>query len=87
MALLKIVPLTNAGSALKEIARKSKGMSGTDIRKKWDISHATLSKINTDENCTRDQIIDYAKAIGIGTPFIIFAMDEEDVKRMLNTNQ
>lgn len=88
MALLKVVPLSEAGSALKEIRREAKGFtSQEELSKLLKKSLPVIIKIENDGNFSKELLIDYCKAIGLGEPFIIFAVDEEDVKRLLKITQ
>lgn len=86
MSLLKIVPLKDAGTTFKEIRRKTKGYSLKDMQKITGMALATLHKLESgDGNFTKDQLIDCCKALDLGEPFVIFAMDTEDVNRLINT--
>jgi hypothetical protein len=86
VALLRIVPFEEAGKALREIRRKSKGItSQKEIRDKTKWAISTISKLEDDGNWNKEQILEYCNILGLGTPYIIFAMDDEDVKRLLNS--
>ena len=80
---LRIVPFDKAGSTLKEIA-KSKGITKDIISEKSKMGLNTITSVNNNERYSKEQILDYAAAIGIGKPYIVFALDDEDMKRLLN---
>lgn len=85
MSILKIVPLSQAGGALKEIRRESKGFTNQqELADKMKIHPITLRKLESDGNFTKDQLLDYCKFLGVGEPYLVIAMNEDDVRRLLN---
>lgn len=84
MALI-VVDFNNLGPELRKIRKSSRGLNQTEISDKAGFSLKHYSEIERGKDCKLSDMESIAAAMGVKLAVVI-AVDENDLKRLLDAN-